>query len=162
MKDILLDEYFSLWTSINQTSNMMLAVREKEIGQYGLSPIEQRLLILIPLMETAIGEVTPSDLSRWLIRKKGSISGLLNRMEKRGLIQKIPHQNSKKSIVIKVTEKGEELSQQAHTRGVFIKELMSALTEEERHQLWMIMGKLRSLTLKELRLPQKPPYPQFL
>ncbi len=162
MKDILLNEKFNLWILINQTRDIMNAAREKEVEKHGLSAEEQRLMLFVQIMEKTGGEkVTGSDIARWLFRKPSSISELLTRMEKRGLVQRVPDPDNKKSIIIKLTEKGAQLSDKAHSEGELISYLMSSLSEDERHQLWIIIGKLRTLALKELGV-QKPPFPQFL
>jgi len=163
MRDIWLDESFNLWTMVHQTRDTMMAAREKEIAKHGLSGIEQRLLLIIPSIEKVTdGKVISSEIARWLFKKPSSISQLLTRMEKRGLIQRLPCANNKKEIIIKVTEKGKYLCAKANNEGRFINKIISSLSDEERHQLWIIMRKLRNIALKELDIAKEPPFPQFL
>ena len=47
MKDVFLDENFSLWTMIHHFSEVLMAVREEAIEKYRLSVIELRTLLNI-------------------------------------------------------------------------------------------------------------------
>jgi DNA-binding MarR family transcriptional regulator len=164
MRNVYLDENFSLWTMIHHSSEVLMAVREKTIEKYALSVTELRTMLNISIIENTMErEVTASDLSKWLFRKRSTISELLTRMEKKGLIQRLPQADNKKSSIIKLTEKGKGISEEAYLEGMnFVNKAILSLSPEERHQLWIIMGKLRNLALKELKLIDKPPFPQFV
>jgi DNA-binding MarR family transcriptional regulator len=157
------DENYSLWLLMHQSRDALIAARAKELQKLGLSSVENRVLVITPIIkQTSGGKATASDLSRWIFRKPSSISTLLKRMEKKGLIQRTTAPHDNKSILINLTEKGEKLREQVYKKGCFIDTVLSSLSEEERHQLWITMGKLRSLALKELGLSKKPPFPQFI
>jgi DNA-binding MarR family transcriptional regulator len=164
MKNVYLDENFGLWTMMHHSSEVLMAVREKAIEKYGLSAIELRLLVVIPIIETTMDqEATASELTKWLFRKRSTVSELLARMEKKGLIQRLPQTENRKSAIIRLTENGKKAREQAFNAGMtFVNKAMSSLSPEERHQLWVIAGRLRNLALKELDLVEKPPFPQFL
>ena len=160
----LLNENFNLWALLHNTSDALMAVRAKEIEKFGLTTIEHRVLLQIPIMESTTGKkVTASELSRWIFRKRSGISELLTRMGKRGLVRRVPQPGNKKSSIIEITEKGKKLREKGFTEGMtFVNEAISSLSEEERHQLWVIAGKLRNIALKKQGLSEKPPFPQFL
>lgn len=164
MKNVYLDENFSLWTMLHHSSEVLMAVREKAIEKFGLSAIELRMLVVIPIIESTMDhEVTASELTKWLFRKRSTVSELLSRMENKGLILRIPQADNKKSVIIQLTENGRKAREQAFNAGMtFVNKAMSSLSPEERHQLWVITGRLRNLALKELKLTDKPPFPQFL
>jgi DNA-binding MarR family transcriptional regulator len=164
MKNVYLDENFSLWTMLHHSSEVLMAVREKTVEKYSLSVTELRTMLNISIIENTMErEVTASDLTKWLFRKRSTISELLTRMEKKGLIQRLPQADNKKSSIIQLTDKGKKVSEEAYLEGMkFVNKAMSSLSSDERHQLWMIMGKLRNLALKDLKLIEKPPFPQFL
>jgi DNA-binding MarR family transcriptional regulator len=164
MKNVYLDENFSLWTMLHHSSEVLMAVREKTIEKYDLSVTELRTMLNISIIENTMErEVTASDLSKWLFRKRSTISELLTRMEKKGLIQRAPQADNKKSVIIKLTDTGKQVSEEAYLEGMkFVNHAILSLSPEERHHLWIIMGKLRNLALKELKLINKPPFPQFV
>jgi DNA-binding MarR family transcriptional regulator len=141
----------------------MMEAREKEVETLGLSAVEQRLLIIVQTIEQMTGEgATIGDIAQWTFKKPSSITELVNRMEKKGLVRRAAAQNNKKSVIVKITESGDRLAVEAHKKGQLIENLMSSLSDQERHQLWVIMGRLRNLALKELGMTKKPPFPQFL
>jgi DNA-binding MarR family transcriptional regulator len=163
INDVWLDEKFCLWTLIHQASSAAMAAREKELEKLGLTSVEQRLLIIVPTIERMTGEgATIGDIARWTFKKPSSITELVNRMEKKGLVRRMAADGNKKSVIVKTTESGEKLAAEAHSKGHLIDKLMSSLSDEERHQMWISMGRLRNSALKELGMTKKPPYPQFL
>ena len=110
VKAILLNDNFNLWALLHNTADALMVVRAKEIDKFGLTTMEHRVLLQIPIMEDTTGEkVRASELSRWLFRKRSGISELLTRMEKRGLVRRVPQLGNKKSSIIVLTEKGKKL-----------------------------------------------------
>ena len=162
MIDPLFDENFNLWIMIQQTRDALWAAREKELSNYGLSPIEMAVLFYIQIIErTTDRKTTATEIARWLFRKRNSISELLGRMEKKGLVKKIRDLDKKNSVRITLAEKGQQLYSQA-MEGQIINKLLSSLSEEERRHLWPGLGRLRNNAIRELGISQKPPFPQFL
>jgi DNA-binding MarR family transcriptional regulator len=53
------------------------------------------------------------DLSRELLQNKSAITTLIERMEKNGLLQKVPSQTDKRASQLFITTKGRELSMNA-------------------------------------------------
>lgn len=164
MKTVLLNENFRLWTLLHHSADALAAVRAKEIAKFNITALEHRVLLQIPIMENTPGvKVTASELSRWIFRNRSSLSALLARMEKRGLVRIVPQPGDKKSRIIKITEKGKELSEKGFNEGMtFVNRTISSLSEEERQQLWVIVRKLRNKAYRELKLTRNPPFPQFV
>jgi MarR family transcriptional regulator, lower aerobic nicotinate degradation pathway regulator len=160
---MLSDEKFFLWTLLNNSSEALMAARAKEIEKFGLTSIEHRVLISIPLIENSRGKkVTASDLSRWLFRNRSTVCELLDRMEKKGLIERTLWPGKKKTYSIAITEKGAELKERGNREGLtFVNRVMSSISDEEFNHLKLIMSKLRSAALIELGLSKQPPFPQF-
>jgi len=152
------DEDYNLWVLLHQTTDATLRARQKELDQSGISVIEVRVLVAIQ----AIGErATPSEISRRVFREPHSVSALLNRMEKRGLVKKTQDLDRKNLVRVSITEKG----QQAYDKSIrrkSIRRIISSLSEEERQQLRSCLEKLRNKAFKELTVEYKPPpLPQY-
>lgn len=161
MLNPLSDEPYSLWLMMHQTTDAMWAAREKELKQFnedGLSLIELGALLFIQTIEHATAKkATVTEISRWLFRKHNSVSELLRRMEKRGLVVRNPRQ---RNTTIKITDRGQQLCRQAMEQTYFVRNLMSSLSEQECQELWRILEKLRNIAFKELEVVQKPPFPE--
>ena len=130
----------------------MYKARAGELSQYGITPEEAAVLFIVQ----AVGHrVTPAEISRWTLRESHSISGLLMRMEKKGLIKKVKDLDKKGRVKIVLTEKGQQTYHESLKRDS-IREIMSCLSEEERHQLQSALRKIRSKALKIVLLKELP------
>ena len=163
MANPFLSQDYRLWILMTQTRDTMWAVREKEVAEYGLSNVETATLFIIQAIGLSIDrKATPLEISRWLFRKPHSVSELLKRMEKKGLVTKAKDLERKNSVRVAVTEKGRKAYKKVTRQGRAISRMMSTLSEEEHHQLWSCLGKLREKALDEFGTKYRPPFPQFL
>jgi DNA-binding MarR family transcriptional regulator len=153
-----MDEDYNLWVLLHQTTDAVLRARQKELDQFGISVIEVGVLVVIQ----AIGEkATPSEISRRIFREPHSVSALLNRMEKKGLVKKTQDLDRKNLVRVSITEKGRQAYDKS-TRRKSIYRVISSLSEEERQQLRSFLEKLRTKAFKELTVEYKPPpLPQY-
>ncbi len=149
------DEDYSLWVLLHHAAAAVLKTRQKELDQFGISFIQTGVLFVIQ----AIGEkATPVEISRWLFRESHSVSGLLNRMEKEGLVRKTKDLARKNLVRVTITERGRQAYDKS-TRRKSIHKIMASLSEEERHHLRSCLEKLRNKAFRELRVEHKPPFP---
>lgn len=149
------DKDYNLWWLILQMRRFTYRVREKELFGYGTTPEEVGLLFVV----NALGhKATPAEISRWLMRQPQSTSGLLTRMERKGLVRRVKDLGRKDLVRIAITTKGEQLHRLASKRES-IHRIMTALSENERRQLESCLVKLRDKALKELEITQVPPFP---
>ena len=117
---------------------MQAKVRTRELRAYNLSPVEAAVLATISAMN---GKANPSSISRRLLREDHSISELLIRMEKKGLIIKTPDAERKSVVDITLTPKGEDVSQKS-TSIKSITEMLSCLSDSECQQLAASLKKI--------------------
>jgi len=152
------DEDYNLWVLLHQTTDAVLRARQKELDQFGISVIEVGVLVVTQ----AIGEkATPSEISRRIFREPHTVSALLNRMEKRGLVKKTHDLDRKNLVRVSITDKGQQAYHKSTMRKS-IRKIMSSLSEEERQQLRSCLEKLRNKAFKELIVEYKPPpLPKF-
>jgi len=143
------DEYFMLWVLIAQTKDAILRARELEYARYGISNERRAVLYIV---ENNGGRATPVEIARDLFRELHSVTELLARMEKDGLV--LRHKGTGRSKVeVGLTDKGrdvlhESLSSQTEQR------IFSALTRKQRERLSAYLWKLRSRTLQQLGIPE--------
>ncbi len=155
MNDSFLDQDYSLWVLLHQARDVMFKAREKELRQYGISARKAAVLFIIQ----AIGdEATPAEIARWLLREPHSVSNILSRMEKEGLVSKTNDLPRKNLMRVTLTEKGRQAFHQSLKRES-IREIMSSFSEDERQQLESYLEKLRDQALKHLISDVKPPFP---
>ena len=149
------DQDYNLWVLLQQVGHAAFKVRQKELNQHGISNIQAMVLFVIQ----AIGnKATPAEISRWVFREPHSISELLNRMKKEGLVRKVKDLERKNLVRVVITEKGQQVYRQS-TKIESIRRVISSLSEEERQQLRSCLETLRDRALKELGVDRKPPFP---
>ena len=151
MKEIRSDQNFQAWARLSQTRDIIFKAREKELGQSGISSAEARALLVLGAMDAPI---TLTELSRWLIREPHTVSSLLNRMEREGLVKKTKDLNKKNILRISLTQKGKQSRKQV-TKMKPIQRIFSRLTEEQRQQLISCLEILLKESLRETKVGWK-------
>jgi DNA-binding MarR family transcriptional regulator len=143
------DEYFLLWVLIAQTKDAMLRARELEHARYGIS--NERRAVLYVIQQKG-GRATPVEIAHALFRELHSVSEMLVRMEKDGLVER--HKGSGRSKV-EVSLTAEGLDVFAESAGSQTdREILSVLTKRQRERLAQYLWKVRSSTLQHLGIPE--------
>jgi len=138
------DHDYNLWVLLHQAKDAVFKAREKELHQYGIAAREAAILFVIQ----AIGDkATPAKISRWIFREHHTVSSLLSRMEKKGLITRVKASDRKNIWIVSLTEKGQNAYRQSLKRKS-IHAVMSSLSENERQQLESYLMKIRDTALK--------------
>lgn len=138
------DKDFNLWVLLQQARDAVFKAREKELNQYGITPMEAAVLFTIQVIgDTA----TPAEIARWIFREHHTATALLNRMEKKGLVRKVKNPDRKSLWIVSLTEKGQNAYRQSVKRES-IHTVMSFLSENERQQLESYLRKVRDEALK--------------
>ena len=149
------EENFKLWVLLRQTRDAIHIVRAKELRQQGISSRQAAILFCI----NGIGkETTPAEVARWQLREPHSISEILSRMEKQGLITKTKDMVRKNLVRVTNTEKGQQAYHQS-LQGQSIQNVMSCLSRQERKQLMSYLKRLRRRALEEMGTNREPPFP---
>ena len=150
------DRDYTLLTILLQVADIFVKVRERELLPQNLSATSAAILFLVDAMGK---DVTPAKISRMLLREPHSISGILMRMEKGGLLKRTKNMERKNLIRVTLTAKGEQaLKQSLKKEGV--KHVLSKLNEEQRRQLKNILQITKEAGLKELNMgPKSLPWP---
>jgi len=150
------DKDYTLFSYLLQVADILVKVRERELLPQNLSATSAQILFLVDAMGK---DVTPAKISRMLLREPHSISGILMRMEKQGLIKRAKNMERKNLIRVTLTTKGENALKQAMKKEG-IKHVLSKLTEEQRRHLKQALGILKESGMKELKLnPKVLPWP---
>jgi DNA-binding MarR family transcriptional regulator len=141
---------FKTWWVLHQARDVIFLIRSRELGQYGITPVEAGTLLIIKNIIKSKKNPTPGEIAKWTTKEPQAVSKNLSRMEKEGLITKTSGIGKKKNQVhISLTEKGEEIYNQALKRSS-IQEIMSCFTKEECLQLYTLLIKLREEGMQNL------------
>ncbi len=141
------DDDYNLIALICQTGHAFSLARTRELSKYGLSMMRAAVLLVL---QTRDNNATPTEISQWLLREPHTISALLDRMEKDGLIRRYRDLRKRNTVRVVMTEKGRTAYQQSLQRETF-HNVMSVLSDEEREQLRNGMTKLWLRVLQEVK-----------
>jgi len=146
-KDIDSDALLALF---RQTHDAILKVRQKELRASDITPEQMGALTAI----RAIGpQATAAQLSKWLFRNPDSMTIMLRRLEKKGLIRKTPDAKRKNIIRLSLTRTGEKAFHKASQADV-ANSIFDRLSPRKKAQLRAILEKLRSRALYALDMDE--------
>ncbi len=128
---------FSLWRMLDHARFMIARSREMELSKYDLTPEQSHVLDILRESE---GSTTINQLVEITQRQHHSISTLVDRMTRQGLVAKKKAGTDKRKYEVILTEKGREMSARMTRNSVDM--IFSCLNEEEKNQLRTIMTKL--------------------
>ena len=143
-----INEYkdWDLWVLLSRTYHIMANSRDAEFRKYGISRHQAFILYII---KTLGDYVTPTEIANVSFREKNSITDILNRMVKKGLVTKTKDPDLKSRIRISLTEKGQQTCKKYRLKDP-VGRVMSILSEEERRQFQLCLEKLLDNTMKEI------------
>ena len=148
-----------------------LVARCEEVMTYGkeITPEQYSVLMVI---KCANDPVRPTDVARWIDRRPHSISLIIERMQKSGLVKRISDLPDRRSVRLVVTKKGEKILDQATVGGwKLICEILSDLSQDEMQTLARLMGKVRDKafnylhpgdTMEEMKMNEEQDMARFL
>ena len=149
------DEIYNLWTMLEQVNSGITLARDREMEPIGLSAIKASALFII---DSIGNEATPAEISRWILRRPHSVSGLLDRMERDGFIKKTKDLHKRNLVRVTITPKGRKAYNISLKRKT-INQILASLTSSERQQLYGMLDKMRTKALKVAGVISKPPFP---
>jgi DNA-binding MarR family transcriptional regulator len=124
------DEFQDLYLLFARARYLTFRARERELQRYGLTPEQSQVLFVAQALDT---KATPAAISRLLLRQPHTVSSILDRMAKKGLIKKSKDLEHKNMIRVALTEKGKQAYAFTTKRGP-IRRILGSLNEDERKQ----------------------------
>ena len=113
----------------------------------GMHPGQWRILSFL----AAHGPITQHSLLDTAQVRAASLSELLSKLEGKELIIRTKEQEDKRNVLIEITELGKNaVAENAHSRRKMADELFAVLSDEEKEQLILLLGKLNE-TWREKR-----------
>jgi len=102
--------------------------------------------------ELSARPITPAELSRWTFRQPHSVVGLLNRMEKQGLIERRRNDSGPKRTLVSPTPKGREILDVAYPAMVHVVNgIYHHFPEDEMLQFSHFLKRVHDAALEELK-----------
>jgi len=147
------------WAVLRQTWIAVNKAAEVKLAKVGLTP--EKAAVLWACRDYP-GTLTPAEIARLVFRENQTIAGLLNRMEKEGLVTRVPKRKGHPFTEVKLTPKGEKLSGPGiEILSALIKGLVADVPVEEQKQLQKSLRKLRQKMMDEMHMELDKGPPAF-
>jgi DNA-binding MarR family transcriptional regulator len=122
---------------------------------YQLSPSGREILAVV---EGAGEPLEPSVIAERLLITTGSVTSLLDNLEKRGLIRRLPHPQDRRKLLIDITPTAQtivdELLPSLHARERDV--MVAALSTNEQRELLRLIAKVQHAALAGQSTPVPP------
>jgi DNA-binding MarR family transcriptional regulator len=147
------DRDINLYILLDQVDSIVTNAVELELKHLHLTQPQARVLTMLSREDKP---ATIDELAKWTLKEFNSVSTLINRMEKKGLVKKSKKDGDLKTY-ISLTDKGSDLYHKKITeRSIHL--IFDKLSAEEKKGLDTILKKLRDTTRDLLGLDFRPPF----
>ena len=110
------------------------------LARYGLN--QARLIILVLLDSSENGSMRSSELAEHAIVSRATITGLLDTLEKTGLVARMPDARDRRASCVTITEEGKALLHKVQPLLIqWTENVLSALSVREQGQLVTLLRK---------------------
>ena len=137
-----------LWVSAFQTSSVLMACTDQLLMEYGITSEQYDVLAGAKYLSD---RVKISDLATWLRRSPNSVSMLVDRMVKAGLVRRLRDRGDRRVVYVILTSKGQNIVEQS-SPGMweFIKDMLSPLSYEDRRTFLSLFEMINRKALEHL------------
>jgi DNA-binding MarR family transcriptional regulator len=132
------------WILLRQTYNLIFRCEDRVFSEYELTTEQHAVLMAV---KNISGPVRITDIARWLDRSPNSVSMIIGRMVKAGLVKRTRDRKDRRTVFVTLTNKAEEVYGPATKAGwKLIEETLSPLSNEDKRTLIKLLEKIRDRT----------------
>ncbi|HVL89290.1 MAG TPA: MarR family transcriptional regulator [Actinomycetota bacterium] len=125
-----------------RADSLLAGALNRRFRAYGLSIATFNVLMIL---EGASDALCPAEIGKRLLVTRGTVTGLLDSLEKQGLISRTPDKQDRRMLRIQITPKALDLLDRLlpeHFKGEA--ELLAGLTPREKETLIKLLGKAQA------------------
>ena len=132
------------WILLRQAYNLIFRCEDRVFSEYDLTTEQHTVLMAI---KNISGPVRITDIARWLDRSVNSVSMIIDRMVKVGLVRRTRDRKDRRTVFVTLTNKAEEAYKPATTAGWnLVQEILSPLSNEDKRNLIKLLETVRDKT----------------
>ena len=146
------DNNKDMWVLLDQAHFAVARSRFMELAQYKLTKEQAQILYVLRIYG---GSATMNQIASFTLRQRHSVSTLVNRMEKVGLLKKVKV-NKEKVFKVIVTKKGKERYESVPQESIEM--VFSTLSTADKRKFGLYLNKLQKKARSLLGLDYKPPF----
>lgn len=130
-----------LWLLLHRTAETLARCEDSVFGEYGLTTEQFTVLAAV---KGSGGPLRPVDLAFVMERGPNSVSMLIDRMVKAGLVTRTRDRKDRRAVKVTLTSKGENALGPATPAGwELVQKVLSPLSEKEKHALAGLLETVR-------------------
>ena len=138
---------------LHQVAFSIDKIEDKSFRRVGISPSQYSVIAAIRHIKDP---VTPTNVANWLDRNTNSITLMIDRLEREGLVTRSRDLNDRRSLRLSLTEKGmDAFKRGAKPRAEIPQEAMSCLSPGEVQELNRSVSKILEKTYEMRNLQGK-------
>jgi DNA-binding MarR family transcriptional regulator len=147
------DEIHDTWNTFAVTYRLIAKLWNRDLMAYHVTREQAlNLAIIKHLGENA----TPYRISRFQVQEHNTVSDMIERLEKQGLVTKVRESQGKSRVKVRLTKLGEKVYNLSLRRHSLYK-IMSALSSSQMKELRQITSKLMDEIMKEFEVEKEWP-----
>lgn len=132
-----------------RTRDLMFRCEDRAVGKFGLTAEQYSVLAAMRQLDDPI---RPTDVGRLLDHKVNTVSMIVDRMVKAGLVERVRDLPDRREVRLIVTSKGEKAFKPAHTAATKLsKDMLSVLSPEEVKTLIKLLETIRTKAYQQLK-----------
>jgi DNA-binding MarR family transcriptional regulator len=136
------------WITFYQTHNAIFKVTELALLPHNLSLPQLQLL---RVLKQDGGILTTGEIGRAMVKASQTITGLVDRLEEPGLVERVFDRSDRRKTWVRLTAKGERKFQEAMpVASRLAEEISSVLTDKELKELQAKTDRLRTAAMERL------------
>jgi DNA-binding MarR family transcriptional regulator len=140
------DTNYRIFALTMQVRDCLLKVRTAELANYGISAIEALALFVIDDLGDG---ATPAEIARKMFREHNTVTALLNRMGKKGLVTREKDRARRNLWRTSLTEQGKDICHKV-MKLESIRSSLVELTDSDKRDLETRLKSIRDNALKQL------------
>ena len=132
------------WVLLRQVPNLVSRCEDQVFSKHGLTTERHAVLMAIRHID---GPVRPTDVARWLDLSVNSVSMIIDRMVKAGLVKRVRDRKDRRTVFLTITSKAEKAYVLASVAGwELIQEILAPLSDKDKRTLIKLLETLRDKT----------------
>jgi MarR family 2-MHQ and catechol resistance regulon transcriptional repressor len=136
------------WITMYKAYNAIFKLTELTLLPHNLSLPQ---IYLLGVLKNEDGILTTGEIGRAMVKASQTITGLVDRLEEPGLVERVFDRRDRRKTWVRMTEKGERKFAEAFPVASHLaEELSSVLTDQELKDLQAKVEKLRSAAMDRL------------
>lgn len=130
--------------NIIATSSLLMSEGQNILSGFGLTLSQLNVLMMLKY-QSENGQLNQTELGSMLLLKRSGLTGLVDRMEKGGLVRRIPDPDDRRVNLVEMTDEGKQLLDKTEAPYFSrIEQITQVLSEEDHAAISLILEKIRN------------------